>query len=194
VITAVDPDEARAEARDILGDRRFQSEPAPRPLRGVLKWIGDRLEPVADFFNTIPWFIWLLIAIGLLAFLVTVLAPRLQARRAGRSGGVGTARPAKAEDPDALEREAVEAERAGDYERAVRLRFRAGLLRLGKRGTIEYRPSVTVGEVRRAVASDDFEHLAETFEEVAYGDRDAGQPEVDESRRDWPHVIERSPR
>ncbi len=194
MITAVDPDEARAEAQDILGDRRFRSDPAPRPLRGVLEWIGDRLEPVADFLNAIPWFIWLLVAIGLIAFLVTVLAPRVQARRARQGGGGGTTRRDKGEDPDQLEREAVEAERAGDYERAVRLRFRAGLLRLGKRGTIEYRPSVTVGEVRRTLASDDFEVLAETFEEVAYGDRDAGQPEVDESRRDWPHVIEGSRR
>ena len=57
------------------------------------------------------------------------------------------------EDPDALEREADAAERDGDLDRAVRLRFRAGLLRLGDRGAIHYRPSVTTGEVRRTLDS-----------------------------------------
>ena len=43
---AVDPDSARADVRDILDDRRFRSDPAPRPFRGPLRWLGDRLEPV----------------------------------------------------------------------------------------------------------------------------------------------------
>ena len=38
------------------------------------------------------------------------------------------------DDPAVLEREADEAERGGAFERAVRLRFRAGVLRLDARG------------------------------------------------------------
>jgi hypothetical protein len=96
------------------------------------------------------------------------------------------------DDPDALEREADEAERAGDLQRAVRLRFRAGLLRLGDRGAIRYRPSVTTGEVRRTLRSSRFDGLAGTFEEVTYGGREADPPDVDAARREWPHVLEES--
>ena len=41
----------------------------------------------------------------------------------------------------------MEAERRGEHELALRLRFRAGLLRLDERGAIELRPSLPTGEV-----------------------------------------------
>ena len=98
------------------------------------------------------------------------------------------------EDADALERAADAAERDGDLDRAVRLRFRAGLLRLGDRGAIRYRPSVTTGEVRRTLGSQRFDDLAGTFEAVAYGGRAAEGPDVDASRREWPRVLEEAGR
>jgi hypothetical protein len=98
----------------------------------------------------------------------------------------------ESEDPDALERAADEAERDGDLARAVRLRFRAGLLRLGDRGAITYRPSVTTGEVRRTLGSARFDELAGTFEAVTYGGRPADRPDVDSARREWPRVLEES--
>ena len=45
---AIDPDAARGAARDILRDRRFHRDPAPRPLRGPLQWLGDRLQTVVQ--------------------------------------------------------------------------------------------------------------------------------------------------
>ena len=57
----------------------------------------------------------------------------------------------EADDPQALERAAEAAERDGEWERAVRLRFRAGLLRLDRRKVLVYRPSLTTGEVARAL-------------------------------------------
>ena len=93
------------------------------------------------------------------------------------------------EDPDELERAADDAERAGKLERALRLRFRAGLLRLGDRGAIRYRPSVTTSEVRRVLGSETFDELARTFEAVAYGGRDAEPPDLDTARREWPRVV-----
>ena len=84
---------------------------------------------------------------------------------------------------------ADDAERNDDLERAVRLRFKAGLLRLGTHGAITYRPSVTTGEVRASLDSATFEELAGTFERVAYGGREAGQPDVDAARREWPQVL-----
>ena len=93
------------------------------------------------------------------------------------------------EDPDELERAADDAERAGELDRALRLRFRAGLLRLGDRGAIRYRPSVTTSEVRRVLGSETFDELARTFEAVAYGGRDAAPPDLDTARREWPRVV-----
>ena len=71
----------------------------------------------------------------------------------------------------------------------MRLRFRAGLLRLGDRGAIEYRPSLTTSEVRALLGSDTFDHLAGTFEHVAYGGQPAEPPDVAEARTEWPRVV-----
>ena len=196
MITAVDPDQARADAREILEGRRFRSDPAPRPLRGPLEWIGDRLRPVgnalSDIFGLLPWVVWSAIALVAVAFAIRAVLPEARRRWVPHAGGTARAGRRTVEDPDALEREAADAERHRDFDRAVRLRFRAGLLRLGNRGAIEYSPSITVGEVRRDLGSPDFERLARTFEEVAYGDREAEQPDVDESRRGWPRVVDGS--
>jgi hypothetical protein len=191
-----DPDDARRAAEDILADRRFRSDPAPRPLRGPLEWLGDRLETVFDWIGSvlelIPGIGWIALALAAVGALVAWIVRR--ARRRVSEGDTGAratpfeaARPERAAD---LERAADEAERAGDLERALRLRFRAGLLRLGERGAIDYRPSVTTGEVRRVLHSDRFDELAGTFEEVAYGGRTAERPDVDAARREWPRVLE----
>ena len=79
-------------------------------------------------------------------------APRAAPTRAGDARRIAGD---ESEDPDELERAADDAERDGDLDRALRLRFRAGLLRLGDRGAIRYRPSVTTSEVRRALGSRD---------------------------------------
>ena len=82
---------------------------------------------------------------------------------------------ARDEDPRALDRRADAAEAAGDLEAALRLRFRAGLLRLDARGAIEFRPSISTYEVRRTLHSDDFDALAATFDDVVYGGRAAAR-------------------
>ncbi len=199
-VQAVDPNGARDAARDILNDRRFRREPAPRPLRGPLRWLGKRLDPITDWlgrvFGAVPGWVWLGLAIAVVAAIVArvvVVARRRRVAGVGRGLASGSL-DAAPEDPNALDREADDAERRGDLERAVRLRFRAGLLRLGDRGAIVYRPSVTTGEVRRALGSDTFDELARTFEGVTYGGRAAGPPDVDAARREWPHVLDEAGR
>jgi hypothetical protein len=200
-LAAVDPEEARRNAEEILNDRRFRSDPAPRPFRGALQWIGDRLQPVwdwlAELFGRVPGPIWLLLGgLGLVA-LGTYIA--LKIRKSARVGGREHADPfagvaERPEDPDALEREADDAERRGDLDRAVRLRFRAGLIRLGTRGAIAYRPSVTTTEVRRVLGSETFDELARTFDGVTYGGVEAQQPDVAAARDDWPRVLDETRR
>ena len=194
VVAAVDPDEARRIARDILDGRQYRSAPTPRPFRRQLTWIGDRvhdlLAPIGRAIDNVPLWIVLSITATVLA-LVVVLVVRLVSARSGRADphrapAMAAAEP---ENPDELERAAAEAERAGRLDEAVRLRFRAGLLRLGDRGAIRYRPSVTTTEVRRVLGSETFEELAHTFEAVAYGGQTATEPDVDSARREWPRVV-----
>lgn len=193
---AIDPDAARGAARDILRDRRFHRDPAPRPLRGPLQWLGDRLQTVGEWvarvLRPVPGFVWLGLAIAVVAAVVAriIVLSRRRHVTGDRHGGASPAVDTAPEDPGALDREADDAERRGDLERAVRLRFRAGLLRLGDRGAITYRPSVTTREVRRALGSDTFDDLARTFEAVAYGGRAARPPDVDAARREWPRVLD----
>ena len=190
---AVDPDTARADVRDILGDRRYRADPAPRPFRGPLQWLGDRLATIGrwigDVVTAVPWFVWLAIGLVLVVLVARWIMARTQRRRTQPSSSRATRTGTASEDPAALEREADEAERAGDSARAVRLRFRAGLLRLGDRGAIEYRPSVTTSEVRGRLHSDTFDQLAETFDEVAYGGHPAEPPDVAAARTGWPRVV-----
>jgi hypothetical protein len=197
----VDPNAARDEARKILSDGRFKHSTAPRPLRRPLESASDKLHPIfrwlGDVLGAVPWYVWIAIGVALVALLVAflvraarrrgALAPPVRARK-------GSFVDEESEDPDELERAAGEAERDGDLARAVRLRFRAGLLRLGARGAIAYRPSVTTGEVRRTLHSDTFDNLATTFEEVTYGDQDAEPPDVDQARRGWSRVLEEAAR
>jgi Domain of unknown function (DUF4129) len=192
---AVDPDEARQSARQILSGRQFKSAPTPRPLRKQLNWLGDRLHGPLDWIgrvlSDIPG-IWLLvIALLVVALATAVVVNRVRARAGSPDARRGSPRIADAEpeDPAALERAADAAELAGRLEEALRLRFRAGLLRLGDRGAIRYRPSVTTNEVRRSLGSETFDDIARTFEAVAYGGRDAAPPDLDTARRQWPQVV-----
>ena len=195
---AVDPDLAREDVRAILDDRRFRDDPAPRPFRGPLEWLGDRLATVggwiSDVFDFVPWFVWLTIGIGAVAAAVWWILRRVQHTRAARASTSRRAQGPDREDPAALERAADDAERRGDYERAVRLRFRAGLLRLGDRGAVEYRPSLTTSEARALVGSETFDQLAGTFEEIAYGGVPAEPPDAAEARANWPKVVKASRR
>ena len=46
-----DAAQARARAREILHERRFRGSRVPRPFAGLLRWLGDRVQPVADFID-----------------------------------------------------------------------------------------------------------------------------------------------
>ena len=191
----VDPDAARREAQHILSDRRYRPGSAPRPLRGPLHWVGDRLDslfsPLGRLLQAVSGWIWFVAVVIVVAAIVWAV---VRARRR-RVAFAPVAKPVRApidagDDADALERAADAAERDGDLARAVRLRFRAGLLRLGDRGAIRYRPSVTTGEVRRTLGSPRFDDLAQTFEAVTYGGQPADRPDIDAARREWPNVLE----
>ena len=187
--------ESRAQAREILQERRFQGSDVPRPFASLLRWLGDRLQPIADFFNDVavkvpggPGVFYTLL--GALVLLVAALLARGSiSRRAAASVRAARAHSTAREDPGDLEREAERAAAAGEWETAVRLRFRAGLLRLDARDVIEYRPSLTTGEVRRAIFSPAFDRVGADFDEIAYGGRPAGEADERASREGWGRVL-----
>ena len=205
ILQAPDADTARRQAAEILSQDRFHEPDVPRPLEGVFDWIGERIEPVtgpigAAISDFVEWArdvvpgadagLWVVLAAFVLVTSALVAA-KLGARRArlrvweGGLAGIG-----RREDPTALERAAAEAERRGDLEGAVRLRFRAGLLRLARVDLIEWQPSLTSGRVATAVRSPAFDELAASFDAIVYGGRDAHASDVDLARTKWPRVLE----
>ena len=73
----------------------------------------------------------------------------------------------------------------------MRLRFRAGLLRLDRDAhAIRYRPSIPTSEVRAELSSSTFDEIADTFESVTYGGTDAEARDTAEAKREWPRVVQ----
>ena len=193
--TRVDP---RASAREILAQRRFRGSAVPRPLHRPLQWLGGRLRRLYDSITRpLPGggvLFWTLVAAAVVAAAAYVAA-RLGRRREGRLVGTGAAAVRdRSEDPGRLEREAAEAERDGELERALRLRFRAGLLRLTQRQALPVRASLMNGEIARRLGSQSFRTLANDFDSVVYGHRAAAAAHLERARDGWPRVLEEAGR
>ena len=188
---------ARAAAEAIVSQRRFRQTQLEGPFRGILRRLGRLIGPVRDLVPSLDdampgpagvvWAV-LIAIVGGLAWLIAGRTVRGRAAMAAAAAArvAGT----RAETPGALERRAEEAERRGAHEEALRLRFRAGLLRLDARGVIELRPSLPTGEVARTLRSDDFDRLASDFDAIVYGGRSAGSDDVDAARRGWAKLME----
>jgi hypothetical protein len=193
----VDPDQARDQAREILGGRRYKPADVPRPFEGTLDWLGDRLRPIGDFFSRITEsLVGKIVLAAQLAAVVAGIALLVARRRAAGDAGMGAGRGRaprdESRDPGRLEREADAAEHSGDLDAAVRLRFRAGLLRLDRAGAISYRPSITSGQVARRLRLPAFDDLAVTFDAVAYGGRHASATDLSTARAAWSRVLEQA--
>ena len=182
----VDARTAREQATRILSERRFHRHHVPKPFRGPLERIRDALGPLLDPTRprTVP--IVLGVAVALLGIFIAAHVVRVRTNAALRLAREPA--PPRA-DPGRLEREAEAAERRGDLERAIRLRFRAGLLRLDRAKAIAFSPATTTSEVSRTLRSGDFEAVASSFDEVVYGRRAPGGGDLELSREGWRRVL-----
>lgn len=193
---AVAGEQARQEAREVLDGRRFKPAQVPRPFAGILRSLGRWLEPVGEpigrvigrLLDTVAG---QLVLVGLVFVVAALISVRLIGRRS--PGNIHRSRPfgmaGEDLDPDELERQAVAAERAGDLDHAVRLRFVAGVLRLDRAGVITYRSSLTTGQLRSRLRSASFAELAAAFDEIAYGGRPAEDADLRAATEGWPRVL-----
>ena len=194
--TSGDTGRARDEARRILDERRFRQTDLPQPLRGPLETIGDWIkratEPLGGLFDALPGdgaFQWVLAAV-LVAALALVIAARLAQRRSRvHARAVSDRSGTRPLDPAEIDRAADRAEAEGDLEKALRLRFAAGLVRLDAVRAIDYRPSLTTGDVSRSLGSRDFDSLALIFDEVVYGRRQPHRDDLAAVRDGWGRVL-----
>jgi Domain of unknown function (DUF4129) len=193
--------QARERAHAILSEKRFKPAPGlPHPLRRFLRWLGGILHSVTGAVGRaidsatgwLPggsltfWTAVALAVIGLGALAATRLGRRLAGRQLERSA---TRSRLDRLDPRRLEQEAAEAERRGEYERALRLLFRAGLLRLDRAEAIDFRESLTTGDVARRLRLPAFDSLGARFDEVAYGGEPALSGDLQTSREKWRAVL-----
>jgi len=197
-----DPAQAREQAREILSERRFQDSDVPRPFARPLNWLGERIEDVgtwfADRFRDIDaslpggsWVVWLVIG-ALVAVLAVVVSRSMIRRRAVAGYGPGGLRESPPPlDPAALERDAEAAERNGDFEAAVRLRFRAGVGRLERGRRLEPGGLRTTGAISWVLDSDAFDTLGADFDDIVYGSRTADADDVRAARSGWTAVLDR---
>jgi hypothetical protein len=194
--TAVDAAQARQDAEPVLEGRRFKPSRVPRPFAGILRTLGGWLEPLVEplgglwgrLMSSVAAQLGVVAVVFVLALLICLrlLGRRSPdaVRRSRRLGSEG-----EGLDPHELERRAAEAERAGDLDRAVRLRFVAGVLRLDAAGVVTYRSSLTTGQLRARVPATTFAELAAAFDEIAYGGRAAGEADVRAATEGWPRVL-----
>ena len=194
--TGAVPAEARAEAVAVLAERRFSETPPPRPFRRLLNWIGGVIDgPLTWLSEHTPGggaTLWVL-----LGALVMAGAAVVAVLLGTRLGGVVVERHARSRDelgpdPRELERLADEAEQRGELERALRLRFRAGLLRLARIEAVPQPETLTSRQLVRLLGSEQFVGLARDLDEVVYGGRAASRADVENARTGWPQVLARA--
>jgi hypothetical protein len=193
----------RQRAHTILRERRFHGRRTPGPFSGIFRWLGDKLHPVLGplghgLGRVGSWIaeLWSHAATRILLLgLVLVFASLLSVFAVKRRGAVGVVRglhgeAAMSDDPRELERVADDAERAGDYALALRLRFQAGVMRLQMNGRIRRGRTTTTRAIGRQLRLREFDDLGRTFDAVAYGGASASADDARTARENWHAVLE----
>jgi hypothetical protein len=197
-------DAARGDARAVLEGDEYRADGPPRPFKGAIDWLGDRLEPVGrvlgdvfgpviDVIDDIPGGPYLVAAAmgALLAWAIARFVARRSRARVARSGDGRRLLVDLDADPDALLAAADAAEAEGDLAAAVRLRYEAGLLRLVRAGRLELHPETTPRTAAEQVGGAVLGGLTSSFEEIVYGGRTASAADVAAARAGWPQVLDR---
>jgi hypothetical protein len=190
----VDAERLREEAERILAQRRYRAQPTLSETFG--EWLERIWFEFLEFVANVAELIGGPLVLGILLFGLVVMAAILITRNLGhrraREIEIRIMREhllARGADPAELEREAQQAASESDFATALRLTFRAGLLRLDERGRIRYWPGLTSAEVADLLASPEFEALARRFDEVVYGHRTAIAADFVNARQGWDNLL-----
>jgi len=191
----VDSERLRDEAERILAQRRYRAQPTASESFG--EWLEQIWYGFVEFLARIADLIGGPLVLGLLLLLVVVILAVLVShnlgKRRAREIELRILREhvlARGADPADLEREALTAASNADYSTALRLTFRAGLLRLDESGRIRFWPGLTSAEVAELLASTQFEALARRFDEVVYGHRIASADDFSQARQGWDGLLQ----
>jgi hypothetical protein len=196
---------ARREARQILSQPPYSTPTHHSALDGFFHdlghWLYDAVAPVWRFVFqhvllpsrhglTAVFGSWWPVPLGVVIIAVAVVVGVRLARTRARVGVVraGRAVGLRDEDPDALEGAAEQAEGSGDYELAVRLRFRAGLARLERGGLITGRRTHTSAQLAGILRSPTFDALAGQLDGIVYAGHAATADHVGAARSGWPRI------
>jgi hypothetical protein len=166
---------------------RWISDVVDPPARWLFRHL---LHPTGSWFNSVFGSSWPYIALGIVVVVGIVVGALLVNRR--QKPDVEVARLADATvraEPGELERLADEAETSGDHQGAVRLRFRAGVLRLEQVGAVQQGSTRTNGEIRRTLRSTTFDTLASDLDSIVYGGLQATAQQAVGARKGWPVVV-----
>jgi len=193
-MSAAADDPARSAARvSVVSTVGYGAFLAGPPLLG---WLGDRIDrPLTWLAERIPGgeaAVWVILG-ALVMAVAALVATRLGAARGG--GVVERSARSRSEpglDPRTLERLAGEAEERGELELALRLRFRAGLVRLARAEAVPQPETLTSRQLVRLLGSEQFAGLARDLDEVVYGGRAASRADVENARTGWPKVLARA--
>jgi hypothetical protein len=188
VTSTISPPEAQRSAEALLENRRY-GKPVLDPISRLIQSFARAVARLAANTPGGALVFWAIAGAAVLA--VAAIGARRMLRRLDAEGQrtVGEEH-AAGEDPASLERLAQAAEARGAFDEAVRLRFRAGLLSLGERSAIDYRPSLLTGEVARQLHDREFDSLVGDFDRIAYGGASADEDDARAAREGWPRVLE----
>ncbi len=201
----LDSDDLQARAEAIVSGSAYTGEresfltdnPVTRFIDDVMQRIRDWLSPSGEVGTGTPRtevdpgrpsYGWLLLA-ALLVLAVAVAAVIAKRRLRAETDQQRAIDVEHRGDAGELEDLAKAAEGAGRFEEALRLRFRAGLMRLDDLEVIAYDPALATGAVRSAVHMGEFDAVASQFERVAYSDYAPQRTDVTSHRQGWQTVL-----
>jgi hypothetical protein len=186
----VDSDRLRAEAERILSQPEYRVETTTSERFST--WVRDIWLRFLEFLESVAGLVGGPLVLGSILILVVVVVAVLIARNLGKRRAREMEERirrehalARGDDPNALEDAADMAADVGDLAEAVRLRFRAGLLRLDEVGLINYRPGLTSNEITDLLRSPLFETLARRFDEIVYGRQQATAIDYENAKLGW---------
>ena len=167
-----DPDTIRRTAREVIGRSDFQLRPThdSRALWDVLWRI---LQPIFRFFENLwdispvlAWTVAIVLTVLLVALVAHIVYTFRQAMSRRSQLNAQMRLDSRKVDPIDLERQAEDAAVQEDFISAVRLLFRAALLRIAQREKRELRPGTTNREYLRRYGQTNFAIALQQFVDV----------------------------